>query len=239
MTDVFFTADTHFFFHGNIVKYCHRPFLCSEDQAELARRGGRWHNGSWKGEYDKYKIHPDSIKLMNDTLMYNINKTVGANDILYILGDLAFGSKDKYFQNVQWVRNNINCREVYLAWGNHDQPSELIHALFTNTFDHGTIVVNKQKIFLDHYANAIWEKSHRNAWHLYGHSHAEAEEMLESIMPGRKAMDVGVDNAFKILGEYRPFSFDEIKNILGKKPGWFFKKELSEAHKQPEETHNV
>jgi hypothetical protein len=32
-------------------------------------------------------------------------------------------------------------------------------------------------------------------------------------------MDVGVDNAAKILGEYRPFAWEEVRNILYKRPG--------------------
>lgn len=32
-------------------------------------------------------------------------------------------------------------------------------------------------------------------------------------------MDVGVDNAKHLLGEYRPFSEDDIISILGAQPG--------------------
>ena len=57
---------------------------------------------------------------------------------------------------------------------------------------------------------------------LYGHSHSNAEVWLDSVMPGRRSMDVGVDNAAKILGEYKPFSFEEISNIMSKKNGFHF-----------------
>lgn len=235
MVNTWFTSDTHFF-HANITKYCHRPFLCPKDQTELDRRGGKWHIGEWKNEYDTYKISQESVKLMNEHLINNINKLVKANDILYILGDFVFGVKDNYVSNACWARSNIICNTVYIIWGNHDNPERIAH-LFTDFWDHILIKIHGQKIFLDHYANAIWDKSHRKAWHLYGHSHAEAEEMLDTIMPGRKSMDVGVDNAYRLLGEYRPFSFQEIKSIMDKRPGWVFKKELVNAHLQPEETH--
>ena len=29
-----------------------------------------------------------------------------------------------------------------------------------------------------------------------------------------KSMDIGVDNAYRLFGEYRPFSLDEIKKIM-------------------------
>ncbi len=45
-----------------------------------------------------------------------------------------------------------------------------------------------------------------------GHSH----DSLEYQSWG-KSMDVGVDSAARILGEYRPFRFNEIKSILDKR----------------------
>jgi calcineurin-like phosphoesterase family protein len=92
---------------------------------------------------------------------------------------------------------------------------------FNKTFDKVKITVNNQVIVLDHYAHAVWEKSHRGAWHLYGHSHSNAEEWLNRVMPERRSVDVGVDNAFKILGDYRPFSFIELQKLFANKKGSF------------------
>lgn len=55
----------------------------------------------------------------------------------------------------------------------------------------------------------IWNKNHKGSIHLYGHSHANAEHTING-----KSMDVGIDNAFKIFGEYRPFGFSEILHLL-------------------------
>ena len=41
-----------------------------------------------------------------------------------------------------------------------------------------------------------------------------AEARLDKIMPCRRSMDVGVDNAYWLLGEWRPFSIDEIITFL-------------------------
>ena len=35
-----------------------------------------------------------------------------------------------------------------------------------------------------------------------------------SHFKSERLCDVGVDSAHKLLGEYRPFSFDEFKNII-------------------------
>ena len=66
---------------------------------------------------------------------------------------------------------------------------------------------------MSHYAHRIWDKSHHGVCHLYGHSHSS----LEHIEWG-KSMDVGVDNAFRLFGQYRPFSMEEVTEILDKRP---------------------
>ncbi len=45
------------------------------------------------------------------------------------------------------------------------------------------------------------------------------EETLDNIYPQRRSMDVGLDNAVKVLGEYRPFSEQEIWDILSVRYG--------------------
>jgi hypothetical protein len=45
------------------------------------------------------------------------------------------------------------------------------------------------------------------------------EDYLDSMWPERRSMDVGVDNAFRIFGEYRPFSEYDILNLLSTRKG--------------------
>lgn len=67
--------------------------------------------------------------------------------------------------------------------------------------------VNNRSLFLSHYSHRVWNGSHRGVIHLYGHSHGS--------LPGLgKSMDVGVDVAYKIFGEYRPFNIKEIFEIM-------------------------
>jgi hypothetical protein len=40
--------------------------------------------------------------------------------------------------------------------------------------------------------------------------------MLDKIFPGRRAMDVGIDSIFRLTGEHRPISLDEILDRLVK-----------------------
>lgn len=191
------------------------------DKKALEEMGGKWHDGDWKGSRSsQWRISREAIELMDDTIINNINRMVGENDTLYHLGDWCFAPKGQYYSIAKSYRQRIKCKEIYLIYGNHD--SFQIRDLFSGCYDILNVNVNNQRIVLCHYAMAIWDKSHRAAISLYGHSHSNAEEWLDTAMPGRRSMDVGVDNARIILGDYRPFSFDEINNIMSKRNGFHF-----------------
>ena len=217
MSRVYFTSDTHFG-HGNIIKYCSRPFLADADKEALARDGA-WHDGDWKGSRaSRWKMTPEAVRMMDDELIAQINAVVQPNDTLWHLGDWCFAPKMEYYNRARQYRDRINCRNVNLIWGNHDYRS--IKDLFYHTYDHFEIDVDGQMIVLCHYAHAVWNKSHRGSWHLYGHSHGGAEPWLDRNMPGRRSIDVGVDNAYKLFGKFRPFSMDDLRATVGARPGF-------------------
>lgn len=230
--DTWFTSDTHLF-HGNIIKYCHRPFLNNKDLHELNSRKGSWHNGTWKNQRDNYRISQESIDMMDDELINNINSFVKKDDVLYHLGDLAFPGKH-FRSKIKEYRDRINCDHVELILGNHDGCGyrpwlknkcycnlkndtcyDIYADFFTTVSDYQFVKVNGQYFGLFHYAPAIWNKSHRGAVFCYGHSHSEAEPWLNKVMKGRRSIDVGVDNAYKVFGKYRPFQDKEILNLIG------------------------
>lgn len=231
---VFFTSDTHFG-HSNIIKYCHRPFLSELDKQELAKTG-MWHDGNWKGEgSSNWRITPEAVEMMDAELLKQINDRVGENDLLYHLGDFAMPGKSGYYQKCRQYRDRIKCRNVVLIWGNHDERS--IRDLFAATYDlkmvHAPGLVNK--IVLCHYAMAVWDGSHRGNLHLYGHSHSEAEPWLDRVMTGRKSIDVGVDNANKLFGAFRPFTVEDIVQRLVPKVGFAFDHHVGKMANTPTE----
>lgn len=213
MTKLFFTADTHLG-HGNIIKYSNRPFLTVADQKALEENGGTWKGSFWK-------MTREAIDMMNDTIINNINSIVGENDILWHMGDFAFAPKDSYARTCENYRRRIKCKNMNIIWGNHDEP-HLIHHLFKETHKlHDIYVPNERfRIVLCHYAMAVWEGSHRGNWQLYGHSHMSAEPWLNKVMPGRRSVDVGVDNANLLFGSYSPISLDELQKLFSKRDGF-------------------
>lgn len=213
MKNVWFTSDTHFG-HLRIPLYSRREFCLSESEVSTVRR--IWNEKSQRNSH----WHPsqDSVNRMDDHLIDQINEHVGRDDILWHLGDFCFWRREELFSFARSYRERIRCRNLFLVAGNHDSP-EVKH-VFDGYFDYKEIKVQSKNIVLSHYAHCFWNRSHYGSWMLYGHAHGSAEKWLDENMPGRLSMDVGVDNAFKILGEYRPFSFREISSIMESRRGF-------------------
>jgi len=152
----------------------------------------------------------DTVEKMDEELIRAWNSVVGQDDIVYHMGDFALTNSTKT-KNVLDRLNGI----LVLIVGNHEKSvmeKESVRARFSSIEDKLETYVNKQFIVMCHYGMRVWNKSHHGAWMLYGHSH----DSMEHEAWGR-SMDVGVDSAARILGEYRPFSFEEIKRIMNKR----------------------
>jgi calcineurin-like phosphoesterase family protein len=211
MHNVWFTADTHFG-HKKIAFYAKRRFCLSKE--ELITLDSIWDCKNFKKSL--YTSWP-SVSKMDDYLIKKINEFVKKDDILWHLGDFCFAKKDKVEETARRYRQRINCKNVFLILGNHDHP--YIKKIF-ESYDYYNLKIDSLHIVLSHYAQAFWNKSHDKSWMLYGHAHGTAEDWLDANMPGRLSMDVGVDNIFRILGEYRPISINEISQIFSNRKGF-------------------
>jgi calcineurin-like phosphoesterase family protein len=184
---VFFVADTHFG-HANIILYTNRPFV---DKSKDLDDNGRWIS---------HEVAALRVREMDETLITNWNAVIRAEDIVYHLGDFAFGDAERYFRR-------LNGR-IHWVHGNHDKGTWKIRANFASHAPMMQIKValsdRTQDITLCHYAMRIWNKSHYGAWCLYGHSHKSLEGE-----PWGKSMDVGVD-----CNNYYPFSLSQVASIL-------------------------
>lgn len=158
---------------------------------------------NWDSGYRDFS----SVDEMNKTLTQTINKYVKEEDVLYFLGDFAFGGHT----NIPAYRYSLVCQTIHFFRGNHDNHIDKYKDLFTSISDVGWCKERKDRpIFLSHYSHRVWEGSHKGFIHLYGHSHA-------SIPDHGKSMDVGVDSIYKRFGEYRPISIEEVIRIMDKR----------------------
>lgn len=212
MRDIWFTADTHFG-HRKIPFYAKRKFCL--DKKELNELEEIWNKKTFSNDYVPSWA---SISRMDDHLIKKINDYVKKEDVLFHLGDFCWNKKSKIAETAKKYREKINCNNIFLIMGNHDYPE--IKNFFNDCYDIHDLKINSKHIVLSHYCMSFWNRSHNKSWMLYGHAHGTAEDWLESNMPGRLSMDVGVDNIFKLFGEYRPISFDEVSKIFSSKKGF-------------------
>lgn len=159
---------------------------------------------NWKDGYRDF----EQANQMDAKLLETLNSLVEEHDVLYFLGDFSF-SKEK--QGIQQYRDRIVCKDVRFIKGNHDKRKEIVN-VFGHCHDYLEEDFCGVKFCMFHYAQRIWNKSHHGAIHLYGHSHSKLEDQ-----PWGRSMDVGIDNAFLLTGEYRPFSLEEILKIMEKR----------------------
>ena len=214
------TADLHIR-HSNILKHSKRLDFMDDGERKVVESGDQQ-------AIAKLRISRESTDRMNDNLVDQINVRVMSGDRLWILGDVLWAKEHEYARTLAYYLGKIKCKNIVLIWGNHDPDikhqrsvrEEVSRQLRGETYDKLTTRIQGQRVHLNHEAMAIWDGRHHGVWNLYGHSHAQAEKWLDEIMPGRWSMDVGVDYAKKILGEYRPFSFSEIKAIMAQRPGF-------------------
>lgn len=187
---VWFTADLHLG-HGNIIKFCQRPFMSPQEQEQVLRdpRG-------------KLRLSEETVRRHDDALLEAINSRVAPGDILWVVGDFCWGRLDEATR----YRNRIRCRYVHLVWGNHDHHS--IRPLFDQVLEQGMIHVEGQHIWLNHYPMRSWNKAFHGSWHVYGHVHGRltAEDLANDAT---LVKDVGVDAC-----DYRPWSFDDLQAYM-------------------------
>ena len=142
-----------------------------------------------------------TIEEMDETIVRNWNAKVNIGDLVYVVGDFAFGQREQVVRYANFLNGN-----KILITGNHDNIGQPKNYGFIEKWPIREIKVEGQHITLSHYAMRVWNKSHYDAWMLYGHSHGTLE-------PQGKSWDVGVD-----YNNFSPLSFEEVKQIMEKRP---------------------
>lgn len=146
----------------------------------------------------KYENRPyANVREMNNAFIHNTNEAVARGDVLIIAGDITLQHNPHVVHNKFLSR--IHGNKIILK-GNHDYWMRKGPYI-----DHRT--VNGHFISTSHYPMRSWNRSIHGAIHAHGHSHG-------NLFPFRNQLDISIDNAFKLLGEYRPFNLDEMLHII-------------------------
>ena len=135
---------------------------------------------------------------MNRILINNWNKTINKNDIVFFLGDLAFGrNKGKMHY---WLKKLIG--NIYFIRGNHDKGN-LKNILF---FDSCIIQYKGREFCLIHDPK---KEMNWNDWIIHSHTHNNNLEMYPFINKKNKTINVGVE-----LTNYKPISLAYILDSI-------------------------
>lgn len=160
----------------------------------------------------KYSNRPfSSVEEMNETLVKNWNDKVSKTDVIYHLGDVIFAKHDNQFQE---TLGRLNGKKILIK-GNHDDYKSYspFWTYWDNVYDYKEVKYDGTKFMLMHFPLAVWNKGHRGALHLFGHSHSS----LNYKVKGTTQMDVGVDSGGhgdKEDWKYRPIHAEEIIEYL-------------------------
>lgn len=209
-----FTADSHFS-HGNIIRYCKRPFLNKEEQIAYDRYHKDNATGLDKKPWETLRMSKPSVRDHDETLISNWNRVVPEDGVVFHLGDFAYLKKPAHFHKLIDQLNG----KIYFVYGNHDRmlrKHNEIQRRFKKVKEYMEIEIDGTFICLFHYAMRTWNRSHHGSWSLFGHTHNMLEDGLDV-----KSMDVGVDAIAHLnkpqvpsKEEYRPILFEEIKEII-------------------------
>lgn len=181
--NVFITSDLH---------YCHK---------NICRGTSVWPDKSVCRDFD-------TVEEMNETILNNINKMVGKDDLLIINGDLSFGGE----QNIPELLYNINCVNLIATYGNHDHK---LHN-YANNFimiDHILYLqVGTCKFVVSHFPQMHWHMMDKGSIMLYGHLHGHKDSHLQQYSDLFRTMDVGIDT-----NNYNPYNIKDIGKLMQSK----------------------
>lgn len=166
---------------------------------------------SWSSRQHPEHGKFETIAEHDQALIESINSRVGKRDQLYLLGDFGF-NPGKY-------RMQIWCKHVTLIIGNHDRHQKSLNVFGDYHYIHGVKLLNGALCILCHYPMAFWPASHHGSYHLYGHVHGNREQTLDEMFPGRRSMDVSVDNLLAKFNTLGPISEEEVIRCLSDQEG--------------------
>ena len=111
----------------------------------------------------------DTIDSHNNAIIKNINQTVPWYSTLDIVGDVIVSKKEN---EIIKIRNSINCQNVQIIRGNHDELSDEEYRKYGfDIFKESSVLVENTNIILSHQKLKLNMYGYRN---VYGHDHEKA-----------------------------------------------------------------
>ena len=144
------------------------------------------------------------VNEMDNSMRNDWNATIQPEDMVYILGDVAFNNGARAAQYVQ----SLNGRKILIE-GNHDHKNlrdTAFRACFEQVHKYHELRYNGEIIVMFHYPiHLAWNRAHYGSIHFHGHCHGSKTGLEEY-----RARDVGFDATGKIAVELEHMIADAI-----------------------------
>lgn len=137
----------------------------------------------------------ESVAAMDDALIGRWNQRVGADDVVWHLGDFAVQAAAP---RVESLLAALHGRK-HLLLGNTDGPATAAARGWTSVQPYLEMNLDGIELVLCHYPLRSWNRQTRGAFDLHGHSHGR-------LKPLTRQVDVGVD-----VFDFQPVTLDEIR----------------------------
>jgi len=139
-----------------------------------------------------------SIAAMDEAMIVRWNEVVGADDVVWHLGDFAVRQPAARIAELLAALAGTK----HLLRGNNDGPATAEQAGWASVRDYAELDQDGSHLVLCHYPLRSWHRMSRGALNVHGHSHGR-------LAPLPRQVDVGVDG-----WDFRPVALAEIRDHL-------------------------
>lgn len=158
----------------------------------------------------------ETVEEMDAELIRRWNNKVGKGDLVYVLGDMIWKSKNGEAANLIKSLNG----QIILIKGNHDRflHNAAAKDALAGIKDYDDICVTledgtKKRVILSHYCIPMYNGHHHHAIHLHAHSHFTDEADCE-VDYAAHLNNIGCPNEIYNVGcmywNYEPVTLDEV-----------------------------
>jgi calcineurin-like phosphoesterase family protein len=148
-----------------------------------------------------------SVEEMDDIIIKNVLSVVKDGDSIFFLGDFTW-NREAGFRFFSQLSGAV---EFHWILGNHDKEWKTYKDRCTSINQIKETVIQGHPVTLCHYPMISWNKSHYNAWQLFGHHHAPREAKIDKQVTG-KAFNVNLE-----FNDYKMYSENDIADIMARK----------------------
>lgn len=149
----------------------------------------------------------ENVDEMDEVLIEKWNSRVKKNDVVYILGDLAWDKK-----RVTYYLEQLSGKKVLIT-GNHDSSwakREECRGYFEGIYPYLEVHLNMHPITMCHYPMLEWRSSREETgrklgYLIHGHIHNRVADEYRQLYLHFNALNAGVD-----INGFRPVTFDEL-----------------------------